>query len=136
MKKSNLLSLTLFILVSSFFLTDCSKDKKIERTLYKKEGTWAVTSVNWEQVQQDTSGQSIYTGTTASAGTFTFDKDGSGSYNFTVNGTNYSQTFSWSVDNEKISITKVGESFNLSGNFDQLAVAISGTQSSKTNISL
>jgi hypothetical protein len=136
MKKQTTLLLTITLLLSSFLFTDCSKDKKIERNLYKKEGVWNISSVTWTHVVQGTSGQSVTTGTTADAGTFTFDKGGSGSYNFIVNGTTYSQSFSWSVSNENISLTKVSQTFDLSGNFNQLAVAISGTQSDKKKMEL
>lgn len=136
MKKSNILFITFILLTSSFLLTDCSKDKRVERAVYKKDGNWNINSVTWTKVIQDMSGQSVTQGITTNAGTFSFDKDGSGSYNFTIDGDTYSQTFTWTVDNEEISIVKVSQLVDLSGNIDQLAVAISGTQSSKNKIDL
>lgn len=136
MKKSKFLFTAIIILMSSFLLTSCSKDKRVERALYKKDGVWNITSVTWTKVIQDISGQSVTQGITANAGTFSFNKDGSGSYNFTINSDTYSQTFTWTVSNEDISITKVSQTVDFSGNFDQLAVAISGTQSSKSKIAL
>lgn len=128
--------LTIIFLMSILVISSCSKDKKIERALHKKEGEWNITTVNWQKVSQSSSGQSVTLGTTSNAGTFTFEKDGSGKYSFVVDGSSYSQSFDWSVNEEVISITKVSQTVDFSGNFDQLAVAISGTQSSKNNIEL
>lgn len=125
------------VLVFTLFAAGCSKDKRIERTLHKKDGEWTITNVTWQKVVQDTSGQHISTGSTANAGKFSFDKDGSGSYSFTVDGTDYSQSFTWDVNDEKISVTKVSQSVNIfSGSVEQLAVAISGSRNSKTEIHL
>ncbi|MEO5643356.1 MAG: hypothetical protein ABIQ40_07575 [Bacteroidia bacterium] len=133
MKKLNLLAP--FFLMLILFST-CSKDKQFERALHKKEGTWNIKNVAWQKVVQGSAGQSINLGTTSNAGTFSFDKDGSGSYSFTVDGSTYSENFNWTVSDEHVSIAKVSQSFDLSGNFSQLAVAISGTQQSKNTIEL
>lgn len=136
MKKLNLLSLTVIVLACSVLLSNCSKDKKLERALYKKEGVWNISSVTWQKVIVSTSGQTIALGTTANAGTFTFEKDGSGSYNFTVDGSTYSRTFTWTVNDENISVVRVSTSIDFSGNVDQLTIAIAGEQKSKNNIEL
>jgi hypothetical protein len=136
MKKLNLLSLTVLILTCSMLLSSCSKDKKLERALHKKEGVWNISSVTWQKVIVTSSGQNVALGTTANAGTFTFDKDGSGSYNFTVDGSTYSRNFTWTVSNENIKIVRVSTSIDFSGNVDQLTIAITGNQESKNNIEL
>lgn len=115
----------------------CSKDKKIEKSLYKNDGKWTVASCEWNQVLQTQNGQSITSGTSSDIGEFTFDDGGNGGYSFTIADTNeYSQTFNWAVSDESISITKVSQTFDFSGNIKQTAVAISGTRVSKTEISL
>lgn len=136
MKNPGFKYLAFLFLMSSFLFSSCSKDKRIERALFKKEGQWNITSVTWEKVIVNSSGSNVSMGTTTNAGIFSFEKDGSGSYEFTIDGSTYSQTFGWSVNEEAIAITRVSQSFDFSGNFDQLAVAFSGTQSNKTNIVL
>ncbi|HYG49404.1 MAG TPA: hypothetical protein VD905_00810 [Flavobacteriales bacterium] len=126
------------LIVTCSVLVQCSKEKKVERSLYKKEGTWSITSVSWQKVLQDTSGQSVSQGTTANAGTFMFDKDGSGSYNFTVDGTIYNETFAWSVNNTTVSITKVSQNvdFTGGGSIEQIAISFSGDQKDKKNFEI
>jgi hypothetical protein len=120
----------LLLAVFSMTMTHCSKEKRTEHSVYKKSGEWTITSVSWEKVLVDTSGEHVGIGTTANAGTFTFNKDGSGSYNFTIDGTNYSQNFTWSVSGTTINVTKISQTVSLSG-IDQFVIAISGTKSDK-----
>ena len=124
------------LLFLSLFISSCSKDKKIEKALHKKEGEWNITSVTWEKVVQDTSGQSINFGTTSNAGTFTFDKDGDGNYQYTINGTSRFLSFRWNVHDEKISVTKLSNTFDLNGDFTQTVISMMGSQTSKNTIVL
>jgi hypothetical protein len=75
-------------------------------------------------------------GTSNNVGSFTFDKGGSGSYSFTIDGTSYANTFGWSVSGTTISISKVSQSVNLQGSVDQLAIAFSGNETGKKSIKL
>ena len=134
--KSRVSFVLLFIMAVLLLINACSKEKKLERTLLKKEGEWKITSATWQQVVQDTSGQSVTTGTTTDAGKFVFDKDGSGRYNFTLDGNPYAQTFYWSVNGEEISITKVSQTSDVSGNISQLAISFEGTQTGKNSIEI
>lgn len=135
MKNLRLFSFTLLLLSCSIFLSNCSKEKKLERALYKKEGVWNITSVTWEKVIVNSSGQHVSLGMTANAGTFTFEKDGKGSYNFTVDAATYSRNFTWTVHDETIKIVRVSTDVNFStGDIDQLTIAITGSQESKNNI--
>jgi hypothetical protein len=137
MKKLRLFSFSLLLLACSMLLSNCSKDKKLERTLHKKEGVWNISSVTWQKVIVTSSGQTVSLGTTANAGTFTFDKDGTGSYSFTVDGSGYSRNFTWSVTDENIKIVRVSTDIDFStGNVDQLTIAIVGEQKSKNSIEL
>jgi hypothetical protein len=130
-------SLSLFsvALLFSFLAESCSKEKKIERTLHKKDGEWTISSVTWQKVLQSGSGQTVTMGTSTNAGTFTFEKDGSGKYNFTIDGDNYSKSFNWTVSNETFSITAVSQNYDFStGDVIQTAVAFSGTKNSKKKL--
>lgn len=133
MKNKSSLLLICFVALLVF---SCSKEKKLERTLHKKDGEWTISSVTWQKVVQGSSGQSVTLGTTTNAGKFVFEKDGSGSYNFTIDGTSYYQTFKWSVNDENISITKVSQTFDFQGNFTQLAIAFSGVKTGKNSIEI
>jgi len=118
-------------------LLACSKDKRIEKVVYKKDGNWKVSTIEWNQILQTQNGQSITSGTSTNVGEFTFDESGSGSYNFTIADSNvYAETFNWAVSDENISIAKVSQSFDFSGNIKQIAVAFSGTQKSKTELTI
>lgn len=129
-----------FIFVVGLMLIafSCSKEKKLEKTLYKKDGSWKVTSAEWQQVSQSsTSGQSITTGTSTDAGTFNFEEDGSGSYSLTFGTKTYNQTFNWTVTDEEFSIVKVAQSIDIATlDIVQLAVAFSGTQLDKNTLQL
>ncbi len=130
MKTIRLLFLAAIIISAS----SCSKDKQLERTLYKSDGKWNVTSVTWTKVVQDSTGQSVTMGTSTYCGTFTFNKGGSGSYSFTIGADTYSSPFTWSVKDQKISLTYAYE--DIFGNLSQKAVSFSGTQQGSTTLSL
>jgi hypothetical protein len=129
--------ITLFLGSILILSSSCSKDKSIERSIQKNDGVWNIDNVDWQVVQQSTSGQNITTGSTANAGTFTFENDGTGKYSYTVGDTiTRSGSFKWSVDNEKANITYVSQSFSWSGSITQKTVAYTGSTSSKTKLTL
>lgn len=135
MKRLQILSA---VMLSLLFLFSCSKEKQLEKTLYKKDGNWTVKSADWEQISQSTtSGISIITGTSADAGTFSFDENGNGSYNFTLGAITYSESFSWSVSEESFSITKITQSIDFfSGEITQIIIAFSGSRIDKNTIEM
>lgn len=118
----------------------CSKDKKIEKTLYKKDGVWNVSSVEYTYTNQNltTLAQTVLTGTAKDAGTFTFSKDGDVSYDFTFEGRNKTGTYNYTVSDGSISVTSVSQSVSLTGTagFDQKTTTYTGTQTSDTQIDL
>jgi hypothetical protein len=136
MKKRELFSFTVLLFACSVLLSNCSKEKQLERALHKKEGVWNISSVSWEKSILTSSGHNVSFGTTANPGTFTFEKDGSGSYNFTVDGSTYSRNFAWAVNGENIKIARISTSFDLSGNIEYLTIGIVGKQKNKSNIEL
>src|SRR5690349_289222 len=98
----------LIALFTAALLTSCSKDKKLERTLFKKDGDWNITSATWEVEEHTDTGIVITNGTSSNIGSFTFDKDGDGYCVYTINGESYSSTFKWRVISEQIYISKAG----------------------------
>jgi len=126
----------ILIITMALSLTNCNKDKKIERQLTKKDGVWNIDNVHWITVDQQFSPiqQTISEGTTNNAGTFTFDDDGSGSYNYSVGGVNRAGTFTYAVDDEEIAIVNVAQGWFPV--FYQEATAYAGEQTSKKKLYL
>jgi hypothetical protein len=126
----------LLLLCSTIIFTNCSKDKRIERNLDKNGGKWNIDQVGWEVVEQSSSGgQTFNSGNTTDAGNFTFDKDGSGSYSYEIDGKKMEGTFDWSVDDQKVTISYVGQSVDYgTGAVNQKVVAYTGTLPSKTEL--
>jgi hypothetical protein len=136
MKKFNILfSATLLLLT---FIVSCSKDKKLEINIQSKEGQWNIDNVTWTIVQQTNSGQVIANGTTNNPGTFTFDKDGSGSYSYQIDTIQRSGNFTWYVDDQKAILTSVNQTINFTGGatVTQKLVAYTGTQTDKNKLTL
>ena len=77
---------------------------KVEKILPKKDGIWKVTQMTQTDYKNGT--QTSTETQTDSLPTYTFNKDGSGSYTDGVD----SGTFEWSVnsDNDKITLTEQG----------------------------
>ncbi|MFN6943348.1 MAG: hypothetical protein ACK4ND_00260 [Cytophagaceae bacterium] len=128
--------LPLLILLSSivlFTLVSCSKDKAIERRLHRT-GDWKVTSLEYTITDQTNNGQNVFTGTASNVGKFTFDKGGSGSFDFTVEGYHRTGTFGWEVSDRSITLVRTSMStggFMNPSSITQNVVAITGTEESK-----
>ena len=92
---------TLFSLLFILTLSSCSEEKKIERVLHRT-GSWQVAELEWTMTSQgitDTSLlQGVISGSETNAGTFFFDKDGTGNYAITYNQIP-KWLFRWSVNN-------------------------------------
>ena len=108
MTPKHLLSI-LLISILTLGLASCSKDKKIENQLKKKDGVWNIDEVQWVTTEQIffPFSQTVLLGTSYNVGTFTFDEDGGGSYDYTVNGKQRTGIFGYSVENEEVAIIKV-----------------------------
>lgn len=111
-----------------FVLSGCSKEKKLERSLHKKDGTWTIDQLDYEIVDQDfnNSTQQIFTGVANNVGSVTFDKEGGGSFNYSVEGYTRTLSFSWSVSDETITLSRISQS--ISGAITQIVVAYTGTE--------
>ena len=93
---------TLFSLLFILTLSSCSEEKKIERVLHRT-GSWQVAELEWTMVSQGISDtslvQGVISGSETNAGTFFFDKDGTGNYAITYNQIPKNGFFRWSVNN-------------------------------------
>jgi hypothetical protein len=131
----------LFILlavIASVTIQSCSKTKKTEKTLYKNEGKWAITSVIYTLVLTDeTSTEIPFSGTINNPGTFTFNEGGTGSYNFTLDGNVFARDFTWTAEDDEVAIVKVYQNIDfLTGDTQQLSVAFGGERTAKNQLLL
>lgn len=133
MKKLKRVALFLLVIAAT---TSCSKEKRTERILHKKGGNWEVSSATWEKVVETDNGLTIDLGSGSNLGTFYFEENGNGSYNFTLTGTNFGQNFSWAAGDDSFSVYKIAQSFDLSGNITQIVISFNGTVQDKQNITL
>jgi len=110
MNLNSILSIVL-VAVLSLGLAGCSKDKRIENQLTKKDGVWNIDEVQWVTTEQIFTpfSQAVLTGTTINAGTFTFDDGGSGSYDYTAGGVRRTGSFTYTVDDEAIAVVQVSQ---------------------------
>ena len=108
-----LLLFTLLLIITS---TSCSKEKKTERVLHRV-GSWEIAELDWTMVSQEVIDTSLFVGTISgsetNAGTFYFDKDGTGNYLFTYNEIPKTGNFRWSVNsNGSVTIIETTAFFN------------------------
>jgi len=130
---------TLLILAAALVtVPSCSKEKRLERMLHKSDGDWNITSMTFTYVSTDNNGVIVTASAIAeNAGSFHFDKEGDGSYSFTLGGVTHAQAFGWSTSDETLVIKKIAQSVNISTfSIDQLVVAFSGEKSDKNQIEL
>ncbi len=113
MKLINTLS-SIFII--AFLCASCSKEKRLEKELYKQEN-YKIESLAWVKTTQVVDGEefpevSIVSGTIANAGFVNFFKDGDGYYEFELdNGIQRKKDFKWEVEDKKtVSIGEGGTS--------------------------
>ena len=107
---------TLFSLLLILSVTSCSKEKKIERVLHRT-GSWEVAELDWTMTSQSITDSSLWqgvmTGSETNAGTFYFDKDGTGNYSITYNQIQKNGSFRWSVNsNGTVSIIETTSLIN------------------------
>src|SRR5688572_2031060 len=109
-------------------IQSCSKEKRLERMIYTNDGNWSITTMTYTLVATDENNTVVtLAATLENAGTFDFEKDGSGSYNFTIDGVNHAQSFGWSNSDESVSITRISQDIDFTtGDIEQLAIAFGG----------
>ncbi|MBL4752054.1 MAG: hypothetical protein JKY52_00430 [Flavobacteriales bacterium] len=133
MNTLRLLSTVMFALLF-LGLTGCSKDKRLENQLTSKDGVWKIDDVHWITVDQQFNppSQVVAEGTTVNPGIFTFHDDGSGSYEFTINGQQRTGSFTYIVKDELVSLSFVFQ--NTVGAFFQETIAYTGSQDAKKTL--
>jgi hypothetical protein len=104
MKNVTKLLLVLSIIAVGF--SSCSKEKRIERQLIKKEGKWKITSVDYKYyVNNDLQESANY----PNAGTFEFNKNGTYVLTITVDGSPEILGGTWTNSKDDITIISDGE---------------------------
>jgi hypothetical protein len=90
----------LFVGITTFL--SCKKEVRIEKNLWKNGGEWNIESLTAKQIS--TNPVDNYNETVLNYGTYTFKKDGSGSYIFTVDGDVEAGAFAYSNTEEKLTL--------------------------------
>lgn len=101
MKTINLLSIIL-VFVGIGLFTSCKKETKIEKNLWNKGGEWNIERLDVKQVSTNPSDS--YEETAYSYGSYTFNKDGSGSFTLTVDGGIETGTFTYSNTENQLTL--------------------------------
>lgn len=101
MKKINFLLMVL-LTAGAIVFSSCKKEAKIEKNLWNKGGEWKIESIFAKQVSSNPSDN--FEETLYDYGTYTFNKDGSGSYIITVDGDVETGTFSYSNTADKLTL--------------------------------
>ncbi|MFH2143194.1 MAG: hypothetical protein ABIJ97_12275 [Bacteroidota bacterium] len=98
-------------LIIIVFLIACSKEKRIENSISKRDGVWNISSVEYSRIEQIVTGsnygQSVTIEKTESnIGTFSFDKEFHDiMYDYTLNGEHRKGGYDFTIDDENIIIT-------------------------------
>ncbi|HRP54339.1 MAG TPA: hypothetical protein PLI97_12645 [Fluviicola sp.] len=99
----------LFITLVTLTAFSCSKEKRIEKNLWKGDGEWEIESYSYNAVS--TYPDDNYSETYINCGTLTFNKNNTGIYLFNFYGdtesgiftySNTDDTFTWIIDGEAI----------------------------------
>ncbi len=104
-----LVSLLIIILITG----SCRKEQ-----LLRNEGKWTIESVDYTMVSQvlPALNQVVKEGTTNNAGTFTFNNDGTGEYDFTIENIRHKDSFDWNVKYGKVYIKRTVYIMNVDTN--------------------
>lgn len=87
-------------------LSACSKEKRIEKQLIKKDGKWKITSIDYKYYQNNVLGSSE---NYPNAGTIEFDKKGTCVLTITLSGSPEAVAGTWTNSEDNITITANGE---------------------------
>ena len=101
MNRINFLVFT-FVITTTVFLSSCKKEVRIERNLWKSGGEWNIESLVAKQTS--TNSADNFNETVYNYGILTFNKDGSGSYNFTADGDVESGSYTYSNTEDKLTL--------------------------------
>jgi hypothetical protein len=122
MKKINVL---LFVIATLAVVTSCSKENRINKNLWKKDGVWKIEALHVKQTS--TNSADNYEETVSNYGTMTFYENGSGKYTFTVQGDTETGTFTYTNTESELELIIDGNLRNFSieeWEKDQLTISI------------
>lgn len=103
MKKLKFLPLIALLL---FVSASCNKQKQLEKTLFKKNGTWNINTFTYTGYEDNVL---YYNETFSNAGTFVFAENGTGTATFTIDGDTDVNAFTWTNTEDKITIVIDGD---------------------------
>jgi hypothetical protein len=121
------------IVLITIIFTGCSKEKRIERTLFKRGGEWNIVSATWEKEGYTDTGWAVISGTNNDVGIFSFDKDKEGFCEYKIDGVSYSSNITWNVVNETVYISSNQSFWDL---WDDKTVTFEGTDPDKKSMTL
>ena len=98
-----ILSLLVILLIG---FSSCSKEKRIEKQLIKKDGKWKITSVDYKYYLNN---ELNYSENYPNAGTIEFDKKGTCILTITLSGSPEVSAGTWTNSEDNITITADGE---------------------------
>ena len=129
--------LLFFIVALSVAVTSCSDDNEVKQKgdpdLNHTGDKWTITSVEYNLIDQSTSGQTFKNGTKANAGSFYFvPGEEKGSFELNVEGYNKEDAFNYTMDAEDVTIVDVEQSAGVQTNQNILALTGSVTGSDMT----
>lgn len=95
------------ILFSLFLLASCYQSGDgLAKKLTMKGGTWSITKIVWQIVEQDITSQNIYSGEEV-GGILSFEDSGNMTYDYKINGLARNGNALWSVNDKEVQITYI-----------------------------
>lgn len=85
----------LIVVALTVLFFGCSKEKRTERRL-EKVHSWNIDKIDYQKVQTGT-GATVKVGTENNAGSMVFNKDGSGNYDYMLDGQRRTGSFTWTT---------------------------------------
>ncbi|NBR15591.1 MAG: hypothetical protein EBQ94_03230 [Flavobacteriales bacterium] len=102
MKKINFLALSI-VFTGLITLSSCSKEKKIEKNLWKKGGEWNIESFNVKQTS--TYASDNFEESYANVGTYTFNENGTGTVKLIIDEFIETSSFTYTNTENQLMIT-------------------------------
>jgi Lipocalin-like domain len=87
---------SLTLIVVALFVTSCSKDSQVEHNLENVK-TWQIDQIFYQKAQAGTSGVKAKVSTEYNCGVLIFDKDGTGSYDYMLDGQHRVGSYKWTI---------------------------------------
>jgi Lipocalin-like domain len=95
--KNNLLKIASFtLIVFALMGSSCSKDTQVQHNL-ETVNTWQIDQIFYQKAQAGTSGVKAKVATEYNNGVLVFNKDGTGSYDYMLDGQHRTGSYKWTV---------------------------------------